>query len=241
MRGKQAVAPRRLWAAGALLACLLLGGAAFQSAALAGEQADWPAYGGSPAGERYSPLTQINRQTVGRLTMAWRYETGPGSLQANPLIVGGRLFAVTPSQCVIALDGATGKRVWEFTPPDRGAQPIRGVSYWRDGRHARVLVGIMGDLWALDAATGKPVPTFGEGGRVSLRKGFATPPEETPVFMTTPGVVYRDLIVVGFRTSETLPAAAGSIRAFDVRTGALRWVFNAIPRPGDAYTGNIHA
>ena len=233
MKGKRGGVSRWRAITALLLTCLYSSLATLSSAVAAGKGVDWPTYGGSPAGERYSPLTQINRQTVGRLKMAWRFETGPGNLQASPLVVGSRLFSVTPSQSVIALDAATGELLWEFTPEVRGAQPIRGVSYWSDGREARILVGIMGDLWALDAATGKPVLTFGDGGRANLRRGFATAPEETPVFMTTPGVIYRDLIVVGFRTSETLPAAAGSIRAFDVRTGSLKWTFNTIPRPGE--------
>ena len=94
-------------------------------------------------------------------------------------------------------------------------------------------MGAMGALWALNADTGKPISSFGKAGQANMREGLGSDPVATPVFMTTPGSIYQDLIIVGFRTSETPPAAAGAIRAYDVRTGKLRWTFNTIPRPGE--------
>ena len=109
----------------------------------------------------------------------------------------------------------------------------RGVSYWTDGHQSRIFAGARNYLYALDAATGKVIPSFGENGRIDLRKGLREPYQEQSVELTTPGSIYKDLIIVGGSNPETHPAPPGDIRAFDVRTGALRWTFHTIPRPGE--------
>ena len=193
---------------------------------------DWPVYGGA-RGDRYSTLTQIDRSNVGRLQEAWRVETGQGGVQTSPLMVEGLLYVVTPKQSVMALDPATGVTVWTWDAPEPGGQPVRGLAYW-SGQGQRLLFTSNGPfLVALDASTGKPVEGFGHRGRVDLREGLGRDPKELTAFLTTPGVVYGDLIITGFRTSENHPAAPGAVRAYDVRTGAIRWTFNLIPRPGE--------
>ena len=201
----------------------------------AAQTSGWTAYNGGVNGQHYSPLTQINPKNVNRLTMAWTYDAGEdGGLQTNPLIVGSTLYAYTPTQKVIALDAATGKRKWEFDPGIRGTQPARGLSWWSGGQgEPRLFAGVMNFLYCLDPATGKPIPAFGENGRIDLRKGLREPYQEQSIALTSPGVVYKDLIIVGGRDPETHPAPPGDLRAFDVRTGALRWVFHTIPRPGE--------
>ena len=202
---------------------------------VAREHEDWPAYGGGPADDRFSPLTQINRGNVGRLRLAWTFDTGePGGLQTNPLIVGRTLYGFTPTQKVIALDGATGARLWTFDAGTPGLQPTRGFSYWTDGKNPILFAGLLSYLYALNPATGKPIASFGESGRIDMRKDLDEPNiKESFAALTTPGVIYKDTIIVGFRAPESKPALRGDIRAYDVHTGRLRWVFHTIPRPGE--------
>jgi quinoprotein glucose dehydrogenase len=198
-------------------------------------QQDWPAYGGSAENNHHSKLTQINRNNVKALVVAWSFDTEEeGGLQSNPIIVDGVLYGLTPSQKVFALDAAMGKLLWKFDSGLHGTQPDRGLAYWTDGKSARVLVGVMNFLYALDAATGKPITAFGNQGRVDLRENLGREPASSQsIYLTSPGVVYKDLIIVGGRNPETLPAPPGDVRAFDVRTGKLRWSFHTIPRPGE--------
>ncbi len=199
------------------------------------KQQDWPAYGGSTADDRFSSLTQINRKNVSQVKVAWTFDTGePGGLQTNPLIIGRILYGFTPTQKVIALDGATGKKLWTFDAGTPGLQPARGFSYWSDGTHGVLFAGLLNYLYALDPTTGKPVAAFGEDGRIDLRKDLDEPDvKESFAALTTPGVIYKDMIIVGFRAPESKPALHGDIRAYDVHTGKLRWIFHTIPHPGE--------
>jgi quinoprotein glucose dehydrogenase len=196
---------------------------------------DWPAYGGSPEATHYSRLTQIDRSNVNRLAVAWSYDTGEeGGLQTSPLIVDGVLYALTPTQKVFALDAATGKLLWKFDSGIRSTQPVRGLAYWSDGHVKRILAGVMHFVYALDPATGKPIPGFGKNGRIDLRQNLGREPASAQsIFLTSPAIVYKDLFIVGGRNPETLPAPPGDVRAFDVRTGKLRWAFHTIPHPGE--------
>jgi glucose dehydrogenase len=195
---------------------------------------DWPIYGGQPENDHYSFLTQINRQNVKQLRLAWTFDTHEkGGLQTSPLIVGRTLFAYTPSQKVIALDATNGLLLWTFDSGIKGTQPGRGLTYWHNGNESRLFAGVMNYLYALDPSTGKPVATFAEGGRIDLRKQLRGDYEQQSIALTTPGVIYKDLIIVGGRNPETHPAPPGDIRAFDVRSGALRWSFHTIPHPGE--------
>ena len=196
---------------------------------------DWPVYGGQTENDHYSALTQINRNNVGKLRVAWTFDTHEtGGMQTSPLIVGRTLFAYTPTQKVIALDAANGKLLWTFDSGIKGTQPARGLTYWHEGNETRLFAGVMNYLYALDPATGKPIASFGEDGRVDLRKQLRGDYTQQSIALTSPGVIYKDLIIVGGRNPETHPAPPGDIRAFDVRTGALRWSFHTIPHPGEA-------
>lgn len=214
--------------------------------------ADWPTYGGNPAGNRYSPLTQINTQNIKSLQLAWTFDTGENNdstergmdIQCQPIVVKGVLYGTTPRLKLFAVDAATGKHHWTFDPfasPDRKPRfhPVRGVVYWEDGEDKRVLYSVGSSLYAINALTGKPIDSFGKNGEVDLHEGLGS--KETlghdvanlSIRSTTPGVIYKDLLVMGSAVSEGGDAPPGYIRAFDVRTGKLAWVFRTIPLPGE--------
>lgn len=226
----------------ALLAVLLTRGSSAQHGETsADESREWKMFGGGPANTHYSVLQQINQANVQNLQVAWTYDTGdafPDSeMQCNPVIAGGVLYATTPKLRVIALDAATGGLRWSFDP-NEGRKPLgkvrnRGVTYWEDGGEKRIYVAFRHLLYALDAKTGQPVDSFGRSGRVDLREGLGRDPKEMTITVSTPGVVYKDLLIVGSLVSEGLPAAPGFIRAYDLRTGRLRWTFRTIPNPGE--------
>jgi len=198
-------------------------------------EVDWNTYNGGVSGDHYSPLTQINRGNVRNLKRAWIYDTGErGGLETNPLVVDRVMFAYTPSQKVIAVNAVTGKIIWTFNSGVITNQPNRGMCYWTDGKETRLLAAVADHLFALDTKTGKPIVDFGENGAIDLRKDLGET-DYTKIFaaMTSPGILYKNLIIVGFRAPETEPAAHGDIRAYDVRTGRLRWSFHTIPRPGE--------
>ena len=206
-----------------------------QEKTASGLQRDWPTYGGGSENNHYSSLAQINRDNVKQLAVAWSFDTGEeGGLQSSPLIVAGVLYGLTPTQKVFALDAATGNLLWNFDSGVRGTQPDRGLAFWSDGKDARILVGVMNFLYALDAASGKPVAAFGKDGRIDLRENLGREHASAQsIYLTSPGIVYKDLLIVGGRNPETLPAPPGDVRAFDVRTGKVRWAFHTIPHPGE--------
>lgn len=215
------------------------GGARAQTSQ-AGAGKSWPVYLGGPENMHYSRLKQINRKNAKDLKVAWIFDSGdayPGSeMQCNPLVENGVLYATTPKVNVISLDAATGKLHWRFDPHEGrkvlGKMRNRGLTYWSDGKQERIFVTVRQYLYSLDAKTGKLVATFGTAGRVDLRESLR-PGEKDIVSLTTPGIIYKDLLIVGSITSETLPTPPGDIRAYDVKTGKLRWIFHTIPRPGE--------
>jgi quinoprotein glucose dehydrogenase len=197
-------------------------------------RADWPVYGGDVRGDRYSPLTQITAQNVATLKLAWRFDINEqGEPETNPLIIGRTLYAYTPELKIVALDGATGQLKWEFDSGIKGSGAHRGLSFWSDGKHSRLLAGVKYYLYALDPRTGKTIESFGEHGRIDLRNNLIGDQTQAYVSLNSPAMIYKDLLIVGFRTSETKPAPPADIRAYDVRTGALRWAFHTIPHPGE--------
>ncbi|MGH9311223.1 MAG: pyrroloquinoline quinone-dependent dehydrogenase, partial [Vicinamibacterales bacterium] len=194
----------------------------------------WPIYGGSADQIRYSTLTQINRSNVDKLQVAWTYDSKEtGGLQSNPIEVDGVVFVVTPKHKIVALDAVTGAEKWKFDSGIELSGAHRGVTYWSAGDDRRIFVGQGPYLYALDARTGKRVDRFGDDGRIDLRENLGRAPDAQSVRLTTPAVVYKDLVIVGGRLSEGLPAAPGDIRAYDARTGKLRWSFHTVPHPGE--------
>jgi quinoprotein glucose dehydrogenase len=219
------------WRYALVAAAMLLAGV---HAYRADDYRGWPAYGGGPEQMRFSSLTQIDRTNVAQLQVAWRHDTGEsGGLQTQPIVVDGQLYGLTPTHKVFALEAATGKLLWRFDSELKAQGANRGVTYWTDGEDRRIFVGIEDYVYALDARTGQPVGSFGDNGRIDLRRDLGRDPSKQSVRLTSPGVIYRDLLIIGGRVSEGLPATPGSIRAYDARTGRLRWIFHTIPHPGE--------
>jgi quinoprotein glucose dehydrogenase len=219
---------------------------------------DWPAYAGNISRNRYSTLTQITKENVHRLRVAWTFRSGDFSqkplttIECNPVVVDGTLYATTPSLKLVALDGATGHQKWAFDPlpreefavlareegikvqPGTGYWVNRGVTYWGQGSGRRIYYSAGPFLYAVNAATGQLLPTFGEGGKADLRQGLDRDVKSLVFNSTTPGVIYRNLLIMGSTVGEGPgPAAPGYIRAFDLHSGQLRWVFRTIPQAGE--------
>jgi quinoprotein glucose dehydrogenase len=239
----------------ALAAALLL-----LAAGASAQVAEWSVTEGAPGGGRFSPLTDITRENVARLRVAWTYRHGDfwsgrfplpvnrgSAFESTPIVVGGRLFFTTPRNRVIALDPETGRELWSFDPQlERGRAYAnmwinRGVTHWRDpgasGACAeRVFLATLdARLFALDAASGTPCADFGAGGHIDLRAGIAPIYDDQEYNVTSPGTVVDDVIVVGSSIADVVrpDAPPGDVRAFDVRSGALRWTFHTLPHPDE--------
>jgi len=213
---------------------------------------DWPAYGGNSAGTRYSPMTQINLQNVGKLKLAWTYDTGENKdstqrgmdMQCQPIVINGIMYGTTPRLKLFAIEAATGREIWKFDPfSEPGTRPrfhpVRGVVYWAEGDDKRIFYSVGPNLYAVNAVTGTLVNAFGANGKVDLHEGLGD--KETlgydvanfNIRATTPGIIYKNYLIMGSSVSEGGDALPGNIRAFDVRTGKLAWVFRTIPLPGE--------
>jgi quinoprotein glucose dehydrogenase len=233
---------------------------ALVSTGAAAQVADWPVTEGAPGGGRFSPLTEITRENVGQLRVAWTYRHGDvwegsfpvpemsgSTFESTPIVVDGRLLFTTPANRVIALDPETGRELWTFDPKlERGGiygnmWINRGVAYWRDPAAmgacaARVFLATLdARLIALDAGSGVPCADFGADGTVNLLDGIAPLYDEREYSVTSPGTVVGDTIVVGSSIPDLVrpDSPPGDVRAFDVRTGALRWTFHTVPHPGE--------
>ncbi len=194
--------------------------------------------GGSPFNLHYSALDEINKSNVSQLHVAWTYDSGdayPDSqIECNPIVIDGVMYVTTPTLRVVALNAATGEQLWSFdTTKGRAPNVNRGLTYWSDGSQARILVTAGYELFSIDAKTGKPDADFGAHGKVDLRQPFETQGREASLTVTSPGTIYKDLLILGSAVAENLPATYGDVRAYDVRTGKLRWTFHTIPRPGE--------
>ena len=205
---------------------------------------EWRHYLGDSHSSQYASLNQITPENVRQLKVAWTYTPGEADpkgrtqIQCNPLMIGGKLFGSTAHLHFFALDAQTGQELWSFDPAEGdltlgGLGVNRGLMYWEEGEDSRILCTAGSYLFALDAETGIPITSFGDSGKVSLKTGLGEAAQSLIVLSNTPGVVYQDIVIIGTRVNEALPAAPGHIRAFDVRTGELRWLFHTIPQPGE--------
>ncbi len=205
---------------------------AAQAAPTAGD--NWSSYGGDAAGTHFSSLQQITKANVSGLKEVWRFETPDiGSLETTPLIIDGTMYVLSPRQKVIALDAATGKQKWAFDPGNGANSANRGLAYWSDGKESRLFSTSGSFIYAVNAADGTGIKDFGNGGRIDLREGLTGVRGVLGFTLSSPAVIYKDMLIIGGRVSENSPAPPGDERAFDVRTGKLRWTFHTIPLAGE--------
>ncbi|MDN5286595.1 MAG: pyrroloquinoline quinone-dependent dehydrogenase [Mucilaginibacter sp.] len=205
----------------------------------------WSVYKSDEGSTNYSPLAQITPANVSRLQPAWTFTlqdkkagARPGKSECNPIIVDGVLYATSANQGAYAVNAATGKQIWSFDPLNgkNGTEVNRGLTYWENGNDKRILMSADNHLIALDARTGKPISGFGSGGKVDLKVGLRDSEKnrEFYVSLTSPGAVYKNLMIIGCRVPDTYGSQPGFIRAYDCRTGKLVWTFHTVPYPGEA-------
>ena len=206
---------------------------------------DWPVYKADRASTSYSLLDQVNRSNVSRLEVAWTFQSGDEQLytiECNPIVVNGIIYLTSPMVRVFALEAATGDVLWRFDPYSHGAprdlarwaRVNRGVVYWNDDSEARILFTLENHLYALNASDGSLIQSFGERGVVNLRLGLDRETADLTVIATSPGIIFKDLLILGSTVGEGPgPAAPGHIRAYDVRSGERVWIFHTIPHPGE--------
>ena len=206
-----------------------------------GASSDWKVSLGDKFSSQYSLLDQITPENVAKLEVAWTFRSGdlePGKntqIQCNPIVINGILYGSTPTMMVVALRADTGELIWKFDPKTDFKVPVtvnRGVTFWEEGEDARIFFSAGSFLFALDAKTGILVSGFGDQGKVSLKEGLGDWAQNLYVISTSPGIIYQDKLIVGTRVSENNDAAPGFIRAFNVKSGAVDWVFHTIPQPG---------
>jgi quinoprotein glucose dehydrogenase len=232
----------------------------------------WTVHGGDAEGTKYSELAQITKTNVKDLKLAWTWKPGevpltqfrtrPGSFEAEPLMIGGVLYLPTAYSNVVALDAQTGRQLWMYDiKAVEGGQPASGVGFvhrglaaWREGDKWRIFMNSRDKLICLDAETGKPVDKFGDNGTLNLMKGLRWETDPTRYTNTSPGVLYKNLIILGNGVPDRLTYKKdppGDVRAFDTRTGKLAWTFHTVPMKGEAgvetweqgsetYTGHVN-
>ena len=210
----------------------------------------WAHYGGDHGLNHFSSSTVIDTNNVGDLRPVWTYHTGdanPGAssqIQTNPIVLDGTLYGVSPAMKLFAIDAATGEHRWTFDPDDAALEQngseykhaminVRGITHWVGSDHTRLFFTAGSHTYAVDAATGRVITEFGDGGHIDLHDNLGRDVSNNFIVSTSPGMVYRDKLIMGTRVDETLPAAPGHVRAYNVRTGELEWIFHTLPQPGE--------
>ncbi|QXD23439.1 PQQ-binding-like beta-propeller repeat protein [Opitutia bacterium ISCC 51] len=213
------------------------------------KNADWPVYLGDSASSQSSEVNQITPKNVDQLEIAWTFDAqgvepdGFTNMQCNPLVINGTVYLTSATFNLYALDGKTGEPIWKINPfeeiskslpsPIESTGGTRGMAYWSGPEGDRILLGIANYLLAINPDDGTFIEGFGNQGHIDLKKGLGRNIDQLRYITRSPGIIYQDLIIMGSSVSESLPAAPGHIRAFNVKTGEQVWRFNTIPQPGE--------
>ena len=206
------------------------------------ENIDWPVYRGDPKGNQYVAMAQIHAANVHKLQPAWEYHTRDANqrstMHANPIVVNGVMYITTPALKAVALDAATGREIWVFDPAKYNNGEIvrlrnRGVTYWKGTAGERIFHFVRDRVYAVDAKSGTLITAFGKGGFIDLRQNLGVDPRTAVIEMTSPGAVFRNLLIIASRVNETYDSAPGHIRAYDTITGEMKWIFHTIPVEGE--------
>lgn len=204
----------------------------------------WEHYLGDPERTHYSNLDQIDTTNVANLKLAWSYKSGglqegrTTQIQTSPLVIGSVLYGVNAAIQLFAIDAKTGKEIWKFKPTSKDESGLglnRGLNYWKSNgdEPSRIFFSSGPHLYAIDIASGKPIPSFGNNGSIDLRDGLGRDPQKQSVVSNTPGAIYQNILIQGTRVGEGPGASPGHIRAYDVLTGKIVWTFHNIPQPGE--------
>ncbi len=205
---------------------------------------DWAYYRGDNHVSHYKPYNHINKDNVHKLKKSWVYNSNDfdpenrSQIQCNPLIIDGVLYGTSPKMKLFALDASNGKKLWEFDPYDRkysshGTGVNRGLNYYRSSKGDRILYATYSKLYAVNPENGTLINSFGNNGVIDLKKGLGRNVDNMLLAANTPGVIYKNLLIIGHRASESTGAVPGHIRAFDVMSGKIKWTFHTIPYPGE--------
>ncbi len=204
--------------------------------------ADWGVYRGDPQGNQYAALAEVHAANVHTLERVWEYRTGDAdqrsTMHVNPIVVGGIMYVTTPSLKAVALNAATGQEIWVFDPAKYNNGQVvrlrnRGVTYWKGAEGERIFHFVRDRVYALDAKSGALITSFGRKGHIDLRHNLGVDPAGAVIEMTSPGAVYKNVLIVASRVNESYDASPGHIRAYDTVTGELKWIFHTIPAAGE--------
>ena len=204
---------------------------------------DWAIYRGDKKANQYAELAQIHAANVHQLAPVWEYHTGDAnersSMQCNPIIVNGLLYVSTPTLKAVAIDAVTGEEVWTFESSkyNEGKKVFRGrsrgVTYWEGTEGRRIFHFVKDRVYALDAQSGELIESFGNGGYIDLRQHLEVDPATASIEVTSPGIVYKNFLIVASRVPEGFESTPGHIRAYDTVTGEFKWIFHTIPHEGE--------
>lgn len=205
---------------------------------------DWKVFRGDQRGYQYSGLSQINTENVHLLKPAWTYKVRnvvPPGMQSNPIVIDGLMYFADNEMNVVALNAATGEEVWLFdidahTGEDIGGS-VRGLTFWEDenGDNDRIFHYVTDRVYAIDAKTGRIIESFGRKGEIDLNENHRVPADDVRglISMTSPGMVYKNFLIVPVRSGEGNVGISGDMRAWDALTGEFRWVFHTVPMKGE--------
>lgn len=211
------------------------------------ESSNWSHYGGGKKNQHYSSLTEITKNNVSQLSEVWSYQSGDADsftqIQTNPIVIDTTLITVSPKLKLQALNAKTGELIWSFDPFEIKKDEVKGVGYfslnvcrgvvhYQDKEKSIIYYAAGSNLYAIEANSGVPYQPFANNGILDLHNDLGKDVSDLYIAMTSPGIIYKDKLIIGTRVSESAEAAPGHVRAYNVHNGALEWIFHTIPKPG---------